>query len=120
MKKAPLAQVKERFGSKDDLVKAVRTLASDDLWVDRLAEDDGLGLVSSRKLLHLHDVLSEVKNQFGTRGKLVDAVLELEKRAKDDGFRSQLERLPTPRLLDTYRSAKKRAEKAARKTAPAR
>ncbi|MFW6050920.1 MAG: hypothetical protein ACODAU_07080 [Myxococcota bacterium] len=115
MKKAPLAQVKERFGSKDALVKAVRDLATDDLWIDRVREDDGIELISNRQLLHLHDVLSEVKSRFGSRGKLVDAILELEKREKDDGYRSRLERFPTPRLWDHYRAAQRRVERRQKK-----
>lgn len=113
MKKAPLAQVEERFGSKDKLVKAVRELASDDLWVDRASEDGGLDLVSNRKLLHLHDVLSEVKSEFGSRAKLIDAIVELAKRDKDEGYRARLEHMPTPKLWDSYRAAKKRSKKTA-------
>lgn len=111
MKKAPVAEVKERFGSKDKLVKAVRDLASGDLWIDRINEDGGIELISNRKLLHLHDVLSEVKSQHGSRAKLVDAILELEGR-KDDGYRARLEGQPTPRLWDHYRAAKKKADRA--------
>lgn len=113
MKKAPLAQVKERFGSKDELVKAVRGLATGDLWVDRINEDGGLELVSNQKLLRLHDVLTAVKDEVGSRDELVSAVLDLSGRAKDEGYRARLEALPTPRLWDTYQAARKR-EKAAK------
>jgi hypothetical protein len=50
-----------------------------------------------------------VKEKFGTREKLVEAVLELEKRAKDTGLREKLTGWPVPRLFDAYKSAKKRA-----------
>jgi hypothetical protein len=50
-----------------------------------------------------------VKEKFGTREKLVDAVLEIEKRAKDTGLREKLSGWPVPRLFDAYKSAKKRA-----------
>ena len=111
MKASPLAEVKDRFGSKDKLVEAVRDLAGDDLFLDRVNEDKGLDRVSNKKLLHLHGVLSEVKSEFGSRAKLVDAILELEKR-KDPGYRERLERWPTPRLLDRHRAARKAAKKA--------
>ncbi|HEY8427806.1 MAG TPA: hypothetical protein VIL20_05505 [Sandaracinaceae bacterium] len=109
MKASPLTQVKERFGSKDKLVEAVRELATEELWIDRVDEDKGLERVSNKKLLHLHAVLSEVKSQFGSRAKLIDAICELEKRTKDEGYRERLRRWPTPRLYDWYKSAKKRA-----------
>lgn len=103
MTASPLAQVKDRFGSKEDLVKAVRDLAGDDLWLDRVNDDKGLERVSNKKLLHLHDVLSEVKEQFKTRDSLIDAICSAEKR-KDAGYRDRLERWPVPRLWDLYRS----------------
>ncbi len=108
MTASPLAQVKDRFGSKDDLVKAVRDLAGDDLWLDKVNEDKGLERVSNAKLLHLHEVLTAVKDEFGTRAKLIDAICDVEKR-KDPGYRERLERYPVPRLWDHYRASKKRA-----------
>ena len=107
MKPSPLAEVKDRFGSKDKLVDAIKDFG-DDLLLDRTNEDKGLERVSNRKLLHLHEVLSTVKDEFGSRDKLIDAICEVESR-KDEGYRTRLERWPTPRLWDWYRSAKKRA-----------
>ena len=62
-------------------------------------------------------------------GRLDDAILELEKRTKDEGYKSRLERHPVPRLFDMYRSlsrrvarsapAAKKAEKPAEKPAKA-
>ncbi|MCA9606229.1 MAG: hypothetical protein KC619_11570 [Myxococcales bacterium] len=103
MKASPFAEVKDRFGSKEKLVDAVRDLAGEDLFLDRVNEDKGLERVSNKKLLHLHAVLSEVKERFGTRAKLVDAILEAEGR-KDQGYRDRLERWPTPRLWDWFKS----------------
>jgi hypothetical protein len=109
MKASPLAMVKDRFGSKDKLVDAVRELATDELWIDRVDEDKGLERVSNQKLLRLHAILTEVKSQFGSREKLIDAICEAEKRTKDEGYKSRLETFSTPRLLDHYRAAAKRA-----------
>jgi len=105
MKASPLAEVKDRFGSKEDLVAAVRDLASDDLFLDRVNEDKGLERVSNQKLLHLHAVLTEVKETFGSRDKLIDAICEAERRT-DAGYRDRLESWPTPRLWDWYRSVR--------------
>ncbi len=114
MKSTPLAQVKERFKDKESLVSALRTLATEELWVGRLEEGKGFDCISNKKLLHLHDVLSEVKKTFGGRKGAIDAILKAEKREKDAGYRARLEGQPTPRLLDHARSAKKSAASAAK------
>jgi len=110
MKSSPLAQVKDRFKDKESLVSAVRALATDELWVGRLDEGKGLDCVSNRKLLHLHDVLAEVKKTFGSRKGAIDAIVKAEKREKDAGYRARLESQPTPRLLDHARAAKRAAK----------
>lgn len=112
MKSSPLAQVKDRFKDKESLVSAVRALATDELWVGRLDEGKGLDCVSNKKLLHLHDVLAEVKKTYGTRNGAIDAIVKAEKREKDAGYRTRLESQPTPRLLDHARAAKRSAAKA--------
>lgn len=108
MKASPLAQVKDRFGSKEELVKAIQALANDDLFLDRVNEDKGLERVSNQKLLRLHAVLTEVKDQFGSRDKLIDAICDAEGR-KDETYKERFGRWPTPRLYDWYKAAKKRA-----------
>jgi hypothetical protein len=110
--KTPLALVKEKFGDKAKLVEAVEKFTGDDLWVSRTNKDKGLAHVSNAKLLRLHAIFTEVKQKFGSREKLVDAVLELEKRTKDDGMRQRLLAWPVPRLFDAYRSASKRTSPA--------
>jgi hypothetical protein len=126
MKASPLAQVKDRFNDKAGLVTAVKELATDDLWRARLNEDKGWSTISNAKLLHLHEVLSTVKKEHGSRAGLIDAILTAEKRSKDDGYKARLERFSTPRLLDQLKGAKTRqkaatkAEKPAAKAAPAK
>ncbi len=106
--KSPLALVNEKFGDKKKLVAAVESFTKDDLWVARTNEAKGLAHVSNAKLLRLHATFSAVKEKFGTRAKLIDAICELEKRAKDEGFKKRLSAFPVPRLWDMYRSADKR------------
>lgn len=112
MTKSPLSIVKERFQDKEGLVKAVKELATEELWTDRLDNDKGLDSVSNKKLLHLHAVLSEVKGSFGSRSKLIEAIATQEKRSKDDGFKARLARFSTPRLLAEYKVGQKRAKAA--------
>ena len=111
--KSPLALVKEEFGDKDKLVAAVRKLAEQDLWVARENSEKGLAHVSNAKLLRLFRIFTEVKEKFGTRAKLIDAILELEKRTKDAGYKTRLEKFPVPRLYDMYKTALKRSGAAA-------
>ncbi len=112
--KAPLLVVKERFGDKTKLVDAVKQLASEELWLDRTNADRGgsrgIEHVSNAKLLRLHETLSVVKEKFGSRAKLVEAILALENRTKDPGFKVRLEAYPVPRLYDRWASLDKRTK----------
>lgn len=117
--KSPLAVVKERFGDKSKLVEAVKAFMTDELWLNRTSTDrgrtKGLEHVSNAKLLRLHLIFSEVQASFGTRAKLVDALVDVLNRSKDAGFRTRLEQYPIPRLYDLYKSSQKRAKAAASK-----
>jgi hypothetical protein len=106
--KTPLALVKDKFGDKAKLVEAVEAFVNDDLWVSRTNKEKGLAHVSNAKLLRLHAIFTEVKQKFGTREKLIAAILDTEKRSKDEGFRQRLLAWPVPRLFDAYKSASKR------------
>ena len=123
-KSTPLALVKEQFGDKKKLVEAVEKFTNDDLWVARTNKEKGLAHVSNAKLLRLQKTFSEVKDKFGTREKLVDAILALQKRSQDAGLRQRLLSWPVPRLYDTYKSTAKRvapkAEAPAKSKSPAK
>jgi len=106
--KTPLALVKEKFGEKEKLVEALEKLTGESLWVSRTNKEKGLAHVSNAKLLRLHATFTAVKEKFGTREKLIDAILEVEKRAKDAGLRQKHLEWPVPRLFDAYKSATKR------------
>jgi hypothetical protein len=106
--KTPLALMKEQFGDKAKLVEAVEKLTGEDLWVSRTNSTKGLAHVSNAKLLKLHATFTEVKQKFGTREKLIDAILEIDHRSKDAGLRARLLEWPVPRLFDAYKSAMKR------------
>lgn len=108
MPKSPLATVTERFKNKEALIDAVKALATDDLWIDRVNEDKGLPRISNRKLVHLHDVLTQVKKDHGSRAKLIDAILEGDKRGKDAGYRARLEKHSTPALFALLNVSKKK------------
>jgi len=113
MSKSPLASVKERFESKEKLVAAVEKLATKDLWVDRVSSGKGLAKVSNAKLLRLHTLLTQAKEGFGTRDKLVASIVELSKRTKDSGYAARVGEYPLPRLLDLHRALSRSSKRAA-------
>lgn len=118
MATTPLAVVKEKFGDKAKLVAELEKFTKDDdLWVSRTNVDKGLSHVSNAKLVKLHRTFSEVKEKFGSRAKLIDAILEVEKRVKDEGYKTRLGKFPVPRLYDLYKSAAKRAGASAKEAA---
>jgi hypothetical protein len=106
--KSPLAIVKDKFGDKAKLVAEVEKLAGEDLWVSRTNKEKGLAHVSNAKLVRLFETFTAVKEKFGTRAKLIEAILEVEKRAKDEGYKQHLSAFPVPRLWDLYKSTAKR------------
>jgi hypothetical protein len=123
MAKSPLAVLKEKHGDKAKLVAELEKFTKDEaLWVSRLNESKGLAHVSNAKLMRLHATFSAVKEKFGTRAKLIDAIAEIEKRTKDEGYKARLGAYPVARLWDMYQSvAKRNAPKkapAAKKEAP--
>ncbi len=117
--KSPLAAIKDQFENKAKLVAELEKMTKDeDLWVSRLNSNKGLAHVSNAKLLKLHTTFAAVKEKFGTRAKMIDAIAEIEKRAKDEGYKSRLGAYPVPRLWDMFKSVSKRATAAAKALEP--
>ncbi len=110
--KSPALTVKEKYGEKSKLVEALKAVAGQDLWVSRENEGKGLAHVSNAKLLRLVATFTAVQAKFGTRVKLIDAVLEAEGRGKDSGYKARLEEWPVPRLYDRYQAMSKRQARA--------
>lgn len=105
MKKTPLAEVKERFGSKEKLVKEIKVLFDKGkLFEDKLNPDKGLDRVSNAKLLNLHKVGTEVKERFTTRENLIKDLTKMMGREKDEGLKTRFEKWGLPRLWDYYKS----------------
>ena len=112
MKKTPLQEVKEKFGSKENLIQELKKIFDKgDLFEDRLNLDKGLSRVANAKLLKLHKVAQEVKDRFTTRANLVDDLLKSMGRIKDEGLRSRFEKWGLPRLWDFYQATAKRQPK---------
>jgi hypothetical protein len=112
---SPVRRVQGQFETKLKLVTAVQALATPALWLDRVSADKGFAKISNAKLLRLHAALSRAKEEFGSRDKLVGALLTLGKRTGDEGYKSRLAGYPLPRLLDLHDSLAKSSRQAAAK-----
>ncbi len=67
---------------------------------------------ANAKLLRLHKVGKSVADKWGSKGKLVDAILTLQKRGKDQDYRNKLTTLPVAKLFDQYSSIEKATKRA--------
>jgi len=105
----PFQKVQKLHGSKEELVAKIAEVvergeeSKDDLKVR-------LQSASNSKLLRLFEVASEVKDRFGSKEKLVDAILTKLGRQKDGDYRTKLLTLTPARLLDLHRAAAKSAK----------
>jgi len=109
---SPLARRTAAFGNKAELIAKIKTLATDDLWIDLLNEGKSWSGISNSKLLRLHSTLSAVKERFGTRARLVEELMKAEGRAKDATYAKHFETWPVARLYDALQSVERRAKRA--------
>jgi len=106
----PFQRVQQLHGGKEQLVDKI----TDVLERGEESKEDlkkRLQSSSNTKLLRLLEAATELKDRFGTREKLVDAILAKMGRAKDADFRTKLLAWTPARLLDLHR-ARERAAKA--------
>jgi hypothetical protein len=113
--KPPLQEVKDRFGSKEKLVESLYPLLekADDESKEEFR--NRLLFMSNRKLLHLYAIEQTLRSEFGSRDKLIDAILSLAKQSKDKDYRDTLETFSSGMLLDLFRQRALRAKRGAKK-----
>lgn len=107
MKRTPLETVKEQFGSREELAKQLAAM------VDKMHGDESTQQVKSRlmglsnpRLLRLYRVEQTVREQYGDKSKLIDAIIEKRSgqgHAADETYRAKLESFTKARLLDLTR-----------------
>ncbi len=110
-KKAPLQEVKDRFGSKEKLVDELLALLKP-AKADKDVIRERLRTQANSKLLRLHANMKEVEETFGGKEKLVDEILSMMGHAKDADRKEKMLEYSAGRLLDLYKRHKK-AKKAA-------
>ncbi len=109
MKKSPLAQVKEEFGSKQELVSRLKPLLERNEGESDEAFDLRINTTSNRKLLRLWATEHAVKDGFGSREKLVDAIVQLKFGKSNADFAARLGTYSKARLLDLHRALSQKA-----------
>ena len=104
----PLARVKAGAGSKEALAKALApTLAIGNEDTDVL--EKRLKTASNAQLLRLQKVADAVKQKYGSRAGLIEAIGKTEKKSKDKDYLAKLETFSLPHLLDLAVSGERRA-----------
>ena len=121
MPASPLATVKAKFENRSKLVDELAGM------VDDLNEDGADGVrsrlagLSNKKLLRLYKIEQTVRERYGDRDKLVDAILAARKKAgltADDSYKTKISGYSKGRLLDLTRQ--KHGEAATKQTAEQR
>ncbi len=104
----PKGRVTDNHGGKEALAKALAPmLATDAEGSDAIA--DRLKTASNAQLLRLQKVAGVVKDKWGSREKLIQAILTTGKQQKDKDFVTKLSSFSLPRLVDMATSSARRA-----------
>jgi len=109
-KETPLQAVKRLYGGKEKLIeKLVDAARGTDEDAGEVKER--LATVSNKKLLRMAEVSALIKDKYGSRDKLVDAVGKSLGKAKDADHAARLRTISSARLLDIARAADRRARR---------
>lgn len=103
MKKSPLQKVRDEFGSKEELAKRLLPLLERPEGESQEAFARRLGAASNLKLLRLWRAEHAVKERFGSKEKLVDALVTAKFGKDNADYRASLNGLTKTRLLDLHR-----------------
>ena len=104
----PKGRVTTKHEGKEALAKALApALATDTENSDSIA--DRLKTASNMQLLRLQKVVTLVKDKWGSREKLIQAILTSGKQQKDKDFVTKLSTFSLPRLVDLATSSARRA-----------
>lgn len=104
----PKHRVTANHGGKEALAKALASaLATDAEDSDTVAGK--LKTASNQQLLRLQRVVDAVKDKWGSRAKLIEALGTVEKKSKDKDYLAKLATLSLPHLFDLATSAERRA-----------
>lgn len=110
MKMSPLAEVKAKFGSRDELVKVVMQKIERPADMDDAKFEEKVRTISNRKLLKLNAAHDDMIARFGSKEGLVDAIIAIVCKGKvDTVLRNKLMTLRPAQLLDRHKALAKKA-----------
>ena len=111
MKLSPLAEVKEKFGSREELIKIVSGKIERPEGMSDEAFAKKVRTISNRKLLKLNAAHEEMIKSFGSKDGLVDAIIALVCKGKVDSvYRAKLTTMRAAQLLDLHKSLVKKSK----------
>ena len=108
-KQSPLQIVKARFESKAKLASQLAGMLESGEDESAEAFEARLAGISNKKLLRLHAAATRLKNDFGGKEALVDAIVNLKFGKANADYKAKLMTHNLTRLLDLHGSLKKKA-----------
>ena len=99
-----MQEVKERFGSKDELANKLIPLLERPEDLDQDEFELSIRSASNKQLLRLHAVHETVKRRFGSKEGLVDTIVAHKFPKGNQPYRDKLMKVRATRLLDLYSS----------------
>lgn len=111
MKLSPLAEVKEKFESRENLINIVKGKIERPEGMSDDAFDKKVRTISNRKLLKLNAAHDDMVARFGTKEGLVDAIIAMICKGKvDTVLRAKLCKDRVAQLLDMHKALVKKSK----------
>jgi hypothetical protein len=104
-KETPLAQVKRLHSSKEGLIEALAGDLARETGDSKDSVKERLAGAPNTKLLRLHQALTSLRDKYGSKDKLIQALSQARGHGKDRDYAAKLQTYSIPRLLDMMRAA---------------
>ncbi len=104
-RETPLTQVKRLHGSKETLIDALAADLARESGDSKDEVKERLAGAPNAKLLRLHTALASVREKYGSKDKLIQAISQAKGHGKDQDYAAKLQSYSITRLLDMARSA---------------
>lgn len=109
---SPLAQVKEKFETKEKLVDEIVSLLKPPRG-EKEELRERLNVQSNSNLLRLHENAKHIQEKFGSKEKLVERINTLMGHAKDEDHEERLLEYSPGKLIDKFKSLEKKSAETA-------
>lgn len=103
MKKTPLQQVKDQFGTKEALAGKLIPLLDCPEDEDKADFERRIRTASNKQLLRLWNAEQRVKSEFGSKDKLVAAIVKARFNGSNADYSARISNYTSSRLLDLHR-----------------